>query len=588
MKHDKVLLLLSSAAPLIAVLGFAPSALSALRPASTSRGITCTTTSNSLQNAPGSPTSTAATHTYSTSPASSQQQRSGSTRQYMFNGNPLDMMSSLFDKSSSAATPDTAQPVNEALSNLVLADWTTVRTHLESKMTTDEERNFRANLAMGYGVTGSPMHKIRLFDESNQEKDIRVTFYRDSASWCPYCQKVWLTLEEKRIPYRVEKINMRCYGEKPDSFKRLQPGGQIPVATIDGTTLRQSNDILFALEDLFPNHKSMSPPPNDSFLKAKAQEYLRLERQLFSAWMYWLTGGGAQAKRNFIETLQVVEKALKEVPEGPFFLGKDITIVDVQFSSFLERMAASLLFYKGFQMRVVKGEPTDYPLINAWFDAMETLPSYQLTKSDYYTHCWDLPPQLGGCVSEPGGEDYEDAINGVRSLDGTQGSWELPLQPHNGGVEPDWEWAGDEDAARREAVERVSGNYEAIVKFAARGAGKKGFPSYGAPLSDPNATPNDAVQPSVDHMMRLVCLALLDGTDAHQKELEDAATILVTKGGGGGGGKREFASAVVASLTYMRDRVGVPRDMRLPAARQLRAHLNWAIAGILDKVDSLY
>ncbi len=37
---------------------------------------------------------------------------------------------------------------------------------------------------------------------------------------------------------------------------------------------------------------------------------------------------------------------------------------------------------------------------------------------------------------------------------------------------------------------------------------------------------------------------------------------------------------VMASLAYVRDRVGVPRDLPLASGRQLRAHLNWAIRAL--------
>ena len=67
--------------------------------------------------------------------------------------------------------------------------WSSLRSNLESKQTTDEEKNFRANLVKGYGV-GSPLNKIRLYDDSNKEEDIKVTFYRDSASWCKYNYKM--------------------------------------------------------------------------------------------------------------------------------------------------------------------------------------------------------------------------------------------------------------------------------------------------------------------------------------------------------------------------------------------------------------
>jgi glutathione S-transferase len=186
---------------------------------------------------------------------------------------------------------------------------------------------------------------------------------------------------------------------------------------------------------------------------------------------------------------------------------------------------------------------------------------------------------LGGCVRAPAGAQFEDAINGLRSMDGTKGSWELPLQPHNGGIEPDWTWAGDEQAARREAVERISANHEAIVKFSARGAGSKGMPRYGAALSDPNAISNEAVQTAVDKVLRTGCLALLEGTDKLDVSMSEMATVIVKEGG------EVYSGGVVASLAYLRDRIGVPRDMRLPAAQQLRAHLNWAIGKILDATE---
>ena len=439
-----------------------------------------------------------------------------------------------------------------------------IRSSLETKQPA-EERNFRANLQKGYGAA-SPLHKLRLFDESNKEDDVRVTFFRDSSGWCPYCAKVWMILEEKRIPYRVEKINMRCYGDKPASFLRMQPSGSIPVAIIDGVTYNQSNDIIYALEEKFPGNNPLVPAESDA--RMRAQSLLRLERQIFSTWMYWLTSRDSpdgRMRENFISTLVEVEEALSAT-RGGFFLGEKVSIVDAMFAPFLERMCASLLYFKGFQIRVANGEATAFPYVNRWFDSMETLESYQLTKSDYYTHCWDLPPQLGGCISEEGSKQFQDSINGMN------GSWDLPLAPDNNGLEPDWSWAGDDSAAKREAVERTTANFEAIVSFASRGAGKSGR-SYGAVLADPNAISNESIQPFVGATLKVVCSRMLSESDVEIAVCDKAISDLVSLWKP----SNEVRDKVAISLAYLRDRVGVPRDMKLPAARQLRAHLNWAI-----------
>lgn len=259
----------------------------------------------------------------------------------------------------------------QVLSSHNIGSWEDIRSALRAKQT-PEEKSFRDNLSKGYGKA-SPLHKLRLFDESNDEHDVRVIFYRDSASWCPYCHKVWMALEEKRIPYRIEKINMRCYGDKPASFMRMQPSGNIPVAIIDGVTYNQSNDIMYALEEQFPDHKPLIP--KDAKQRMKAQELLRLERTLFSAWMGWLTsrdGPNGRLRDSFISVLNLVESELSST-KGGFFLGDNVSLVDFMFMPFMERMCASLLYFKGFLMRVAPGESTNYPALNRWCVSGHTL-----------------------------------------------------------------------------------------------------------------------------------------------------------------------------------------------------------------------
>jgi glutathione S-transferase len=70
---------------------------------------------------------------------------------------------------------------------------------------------------------------------------------------------VWLLLEEKRIPYTIEKINMRCYGDKPDSFMRKVPRGLLPVMELDGKIVTESKQIMDLLEKEFPENPMMPP-----------------------------------------------------------------------------------------------------------------------------------------------------------------------------------------------------------------------------------------------------------------------------------------------------------------------------------------
>ncbi|MGF1461170.1 MAG: glutathione S-transferase family protein [Leptolyngbyaceae cyanobacterium] len=346
---------------------------------------------------------------------------------------------------------------------------------------------------------------LRLFGQT--EADVRVTLYRDNHAWCPYCQKVWLWLEEKQIPYRIEKITMFCYGKKEDWYKRKVPSGMLPALELDGQLVTESDDILAALEQAFG---SLAYGLQDT----QVMPLRRLERLLFRAWCAWLCYPARSPREEdshraqFLQAVAEVESALSHTP-GPFFLS-DFSTADVVFTPYVERMNASLYYYKGYSLR------EENPGLSAWFDGLESRVTYRGTQSDFHTHVHDLPPQMGGCYSN----QTPEANRNQQRVD--HGPWfGLPDATY---PEP--------ATARAEALQRVITHRANIIRV--------------NPLQDS----------VIDEALRCALTTMMTGAVCQPPAGAD-------KG-----------------LRYLRDRINVPRDMSIYAAKHLRTALEQTAAQV--------
>jgi hypothetical protein len=96
---------------------------------------------------------------------------------------------------------------------------------------------------------------------------------------------------------------------------------------------------------------------DDARLRDAAFALLQLERDIFGLWCQWLfrplsDAGEKRASQAFKQAMRMVDDALARVGgSGPYFLGCDISMVDFMFVPFMERQAASLLYWKGYKIR---------------------------------------------------------------------------------------------------------------------------------------------------------------------------------------------------------------------------------------------
>lgn len=412
------------------------------------------------------------------------------------------------------------------------------------------------------------LQSFRLFGQ--KEADVRLVFYRDHAGWCPYCHKVQMLLEGKRIPYLIKKVNMSCYGTKPAEFLKKVPTGLLPVIELDGKIITESMDIMFLLEDTFQMPYRRMIPTDDNDMMQSFHRYLRLERVFIGAWLGCLRGPMSMIGRGMEpvhQALDLIEQGLGQFAGPYFYPGDEPTFVDINFCKFhippsicctrqnyypilvgkltvctvflipppfffffisrpaatiFERARSSLKYWRNLE--ITEGRPS----LKKWFEHWDSWPPASYLRSDDWTHIGALPPQIGPVRF---GKIRTDASYGV----------ETARQRHvlNDGPERKME--------RNVAAATICRNSTAVVKDAIKG-GK---------------VPEE-YHVFVDKAFRIMAQVLFDPDLL--EVLEEYAKAEIPK---------KAWSVVGDAVRFERARCCSPRDMPIRSMEQFCGGINW-------------
>ncbi len=351
-----------------------------------------------------------------------------------------------------------------------------------------------------------------------------VVLYLDTNAWCPFCERVWFVLEEKKIPFDVELIDLN---NKPKWYTDMVPTGLVPAVKIEGELFYESKTILLELESRFAKIPLLPENPQEKTVASEMIEACE-KGDLFQAGFKFISSLSEQNQEleelesDLELNLNEIEKALQKYP-GDYFL-RDFSLVDLMYIPILQRFSANLPVFRGYNLRGNE----KYPLLNRWLQAMNNRRVYQIIKPD----------------------DNTNHILGKNLF---------KLKPIRSGLEliPDYN-GSDPQQDRFEAAAKLSDNHKTVTKDILENSGIKAWV---------NEDSCQKVQEYIDLSLRFLADYLIQGGST---SLETYEII----------NHREVAAIGAISLSYIRNRVCVPRDLSAGAAKEFRTAIDKIVSSI--------
>lgn len=386
---------------------------------------------------------------------------------------------------------------------------------------------------------------------SGEEEKPVLTLYRDTNGWCPFCERVWIAIRAKGLPYQETLVSLQ---NKPEWYKQMVPTTLVPAVLFHGddeTTSREvvweSDAILEALDAKFPDTIQLMKKGDKAFDDAiEMQERIQAAgfKMAYGNRNGTLTDEEIQDNRaNFEASLDELDAALGEHGTEKFFrLGAEFSGVDAIMVPTLERWRYQLPLTEDLDILENRSN------IKKWFDTMESYDAYgSRVAGDEYS--WTATASMF-LRYFGGGEDKPKVAEGIARADAA--AEKLAAKFVSSGSAN----ASDQQEAALEAAAKLISNHEAVIADCVREE----------PLSQ-------------KHIGR----AASSGTDATDLLLRHVSSLLLQTAG------NTAASPSGVSVTDLLDfdataegalalqtvskRLCVPRDMGAPSALLLRGIL---------------
>jgi len=247
-------------------------------------------------------------------------------------------------------------------------------------------------------ATGTALTTVK---NHSKEEDLKLY----GSCFCPFVQRVWISLEHKRIPYQYIEVDPY---RKPQTLLDINPRGLVPALRHGPTwSTHDSGVIMEYLEDLNAGPALL---PRDAQTRATCRLWTdHINRHIIPLFYQLLQAQDTDAQVKHAQSLKEEIGKLVDAAdaEGPFFLGREMGFVDVQMAPWVLRLRRVLGPYRGWPA------PEEGSRWARWVEAIEGEESVRATTSEdgLYADSYERYAE-----NRPGTSQVADAVNSGRGL----------------------------------------------------------------------------------------------------------------------------------------------------------------------------